>query len=606
MISKKTVIPIILSADNNYAPYMYVTMFSLLENAKDGTFYDFFLMVPSAFSPENTNKINSLKNRYKCDIHFMDMKDAFSDLKMQIKHITSPTYYRLLAGDLLPQNYDKCIYLDVDVIVRADLSELFSIKLGNNYVAGVNAPGYYFAEKQNCARLGLPDMRSYINAGVLLMNLAKIRQDNMTAKFMEMAKKNYSSQDQDVINVACHGKIKLLPPKYNALTYRLKENDPRLKELFTERDINDAINNPVIIHYADKIKPWQNPEMFMAKYWWKLAAKNPDYDFNSTRYFCPILMNWFKRSTGVNIDLDNPKTFNEKIQWMKLYDSTPIKTRLADKFLVRDWVKEKIGEKYLIPLLGVYDSFDDIDFNALPDKFVIKCNHGCGYNIIVKDKSQLDITNAKQKINKWMHENFAFKVGCELHYRDIEPKIIIEQYIENDGGDLYDYKFWCFGGKVKYIQFLSERNTNGLKMAFYDRNWKKQDFVYSYPLDIKDMQKPANLDEMIELAEKLAADFPHVRVDFYRLNDGTIIFGEMTFTSASGSCKWNKSDINRKFGDMIKLPQKAYNIDTGEYYELPKDFHRQFNTITSAQRKPTNKRHEFYLFGFIPLFSVEK
>ena len=283
------------------------------------------------------------------------------------------------------------------------------------------------------------------------------------------------------------------------------------------------------------------------------------------------LQNWYRRATGQYLNLDNPRTFNEKIQWLKLYDSTPLKTRLADKYLVRDWVKEKIGEQYLIPLLGVYDKFEDIDFDKLPNQFVIKCNHGCAYNIIVKDKSKLDLAEAKAKLDKWMSENFAFKAGYELHYRDIKPKIIIEKFIENKGtDDLYDYKFWCFNGKLAYIQFLSERNLSGLKMAFYDRKWNKQTFVYSHPLDKKTIKKPDNLDEMIQLAEALSKGFPCVRVDFYRLNDGTIYFGEMTFTSASGNCKWNDEHINRALGNMIKLPKLAYNIDTGEYYKLPK------------------------------------
>lgn len=282
------------------------------------------------------------------------------------------------------------------------------------------------------------------------------------------------------------------------------------------------------------------------------------------------LENWYRHASGnSHFSIDNPQTFNEKIQWLKLYDSTPIKTRLADKYLVRDWVKEKIGEEYLIPLLGVYDDFEEIDFDKLPNQFVIKCNHGSGYNIVVKNKSELDLNETKIKINNWMNENFAFKVGCELHYRDIQPKIVIEKYIENEasGEDLYDYKFWCFNGKVAYIQFLSERNTNGLKMAFYDRDWNKQKFVYSYPLDTKTIEKPNNLQEMLNLAEKLSAGFNHVRVDFYRLDDGTIYFGEMTFTSMSGICEWNDENINLKFGQMIALPNLAYNIDTGEYYE---------------------------------------
>ena len=303
------------------------------------------------------------------------------------------------------------------------------------------------------------------------------------------------------------------------------------------------------------------------------------------------LKNWYQKVTGKYLNLDNPRTFNEKIQWMKLYDSTPIKTRLADKYLVREWVKEKIGGKYLIPLLGVYNTFEEIDFDKLPNQFVIKCNHGCGYNIIVKDKSKLDLLNTKAKLDKWMNENFAFKYGYELHYRDIIPKIIIERFIENKGlDDLYDYKFWCFNGKVKYIQFLSERNLSGLKMAFYDRNWHKQTFVYSHPLDIKEIKKPDNLEQMIQLAETLSEEFPHVRVDFYRLNDGTIYFGEMTFTSASGVCKWNEEKIDIDFGNMIKLPELAYNLDTGEYYKLPKE-----NKIKAYLLFPYNLCRKMYL-----------
>ncbi len=275
--------------------------------------------------------------------------------------------------------------------------------------------------------------------------------------------------------------------------------------------------------------------------------------------YCPdekralALSDWYVERTGNTLNLNNPQTFNEKIQWMKLYDSTPIKTRLADKYLVRDWVKERIGEEYLIPLLGVWDNFDDINFDELPNDFVLKCNHGCGYNIIVKDKSKLNIKNARKKINNWMNEDFAYKYGLELHYSPIQRKIIAEKYIENGEGDLYDYKFWCFDGKVQYIQFLSERNTNGLKMAFYDTDWNKQDFAYTYPLDEKTMEKPDNLSEMIYLAENLSNGFNHVRVDFYRLNDGKIYFGEMTFTSCSGVSKWQPKNMDLVMGNLIAL-----------------------------------------------------
>jgi hypothetical protein len=153
-----------------------------------------------------------------------------------------------------------------------------------------------------------------------------------------------------------------------------------------------------------------------------------------------------------------------------------------------------------------------------------------------------------------MNEDFAFRNGFELHYSTIPRKITAEKYIENSDRDLFDYKFWCFDGKVKYIQFLSERNTSGLKMAFYTKDWQKQNFVYSHPLDQKIIAKPENLDVMIELAEKLSQGFSHVRVDFYDVN-GQIYFGEMTFTSNSGICDWVPKEADLEFGRMLKLPK---------------------------------------------------
>ena len=286
-------------------------------------------------------------------------------------------------------------------------------------------------------------------------------------------------------------------------------------------------------------------------------VRNYDYysHLNPSQYADELKL-WYKRVTKEDLDLDNPQTFNEKIQWSKLYDSTPLKTRLSDKYLVREWVEKKIGAQYLIPLLGVWDKFDEIDFDKLPDQFVLKANHGCGWNIIVKDKLKFDIEDARSKFSEWMKTNFAFKWGLELQYLNIPPKIIAEEYLENGNNDLYDYKVFCFNGKAESIMFLSERKT-GLKMAFYDLNWNKLPFTYSFPRNEEDIPKPKNLDLLIELAETLAEGFAHVRVDFYILNDGSIKFGEMTFTSAGGTCKWNPPEQNRIYGDLIQLPPKS-------------------------------------------------
>lgn len=265
---------------------------------------------------------------------------------------------------------------------------------------------------------------------------------------------------------------------------------------------------------------------------------------------------WFQLTTGEKLNLDKPKTYNEKIQWLKLYDSTPLKTQLSDKYRVREWVKEKIGEEYLIPLLGVWDSFDEIDFDVLPNKFVLKANHGCGWNIIVTDKSTFDKETAKEKFDVWMQTNFAYSVGLELQYLNIEPKIIAEEYIENFDEDVNDYKVFCFHGKADSIMMLTERKK-GLKMSFYDLEWNQLPFTYSYPRNPEVTPKPENLEQLIQLAETLAEGFAHVRVDFYILNDGQIKFGEMTFTSGSGTCKWNPKEQNEIYGKMIELPEKS-------------------------------------------------
>ena len=290
--------------------------------------------------------------------------------------------------------------------------------------------------------------------------------------------------------------------------------------------------------------------------------------------YCPdekraeALKDWYRGLRGKELSLENPQTYNEKIQWMKLYDSTPIKTMLADKYLVRDWVAERIGEQYLIPLLGVWDSFDEIDFDALPEQFVLKCNHGSGYNLIVKNKSELNLDEVRRKVNAWLAEDFSFRAGFELHYSPIPRKIIAEKYIENlsveEGkADLVDYKFWCFEGKTKYVALISGRgNQGGATMAFYDSDWNKQNFTSGFPLSTTTAVRPDNLEEMIAVAEKLAADFNHVRVDLYRMDDGRIYFGEMTFTTASGVCKWQPVEMDAIMGQLLQLPTMRRETDS--------------------------------------------
>ena len=267
-----------------------------------------------------------------------------------------------------------------------------------------------------------------------------------------------------------------------------------------------------------------------------------------------ILSDWYFEITKKRLNLDNPRTYNEKIQWLKLYDSTPLKTRLADKYLVRDWVKEKIGEEYLVPLLGVYEKSEDIDFDTLPDRFVLKANHGSAWNIIVKEKNELNISQTKNKIDEFLNTNFAYSAGLELQYREIKPLIIAEQYIEDEEGQLNDYKIECFSDEPKYISIILDRSTSP-KRNFYDLNWNLLPFTLVFPNSSNSINPPAKLHEMIFLAKKLCEGFCHVRVDFYCV-ESKIYFGEMTFTPASGIGKFEPPEWDNIWGDLIKLPIK--------------------------------------------------
>ena len=270
--------------------------------------------------------------------------------------------------------------------------------------------------------------------------------------------------------------------------------------------------------------------------------------------FPKILKQWYKKRTGKNLNLGNPKTFNEKIQWLKLYDNSPLKTKLADKYLVREWIEEQIGSKYLIPLLGVWNNFDEIDFDKLPEKFVLKANHGSHWNIIVKDKSKLDKSKAKKKFDKWMARDYAFKAGLELQYKGIKPKIIAEKFIEDTNGELNDYKIMCFNGEPKFVWVDCGRYSNHTK-NIYDLDWNLQPFKMTYSISKTPIARPENLDKMIELAKILCKDFAFVRVDFYNV-DGKIYFGEMTFTSMSGTDKFEPEKYDLELGNMLTLPEK--------------------------------------------------
>ena len=260
----------------------------------------------------------------------------------------------------------------------------------------------------------------------------------------------------------------------------------------------------------------------------------------------------YKKCTGKSIDIENPCSYSEKIQFLKLYDDNSLRSTLTDKVEVREWIKSNIGEDYLMPVFGIYNSVDEIDFDILPEKYVIKANHGSGWNIIVKDKREANIPHIKKQLRRWLKLDYAFWAEYEIHYSPIKPKIIVENYMEDSCGELNDYKFLCFNGECKYFWMDFDRNGNH-KRNVYDMEWNLQPWNQgNYCNYTEAVTKPTNFDEMVRVVNVLCRGFRHVRVDLYNV-DGKIYFGEMTFTNGSGLRVIKPEEYNIKLGEFISL-----------------------------------------------------
>lgn len=261
----------------------------------------------------------------------------------------------------------------------------------------------------------------------------------------------------------------------------------------------------------------------------------------------------FERRMNKKLDFDNPKTFNEKLQWLKLYDRNSEYIKMVDKYDVKKYVADNIGEEYIIPTLGIYDKFEDIEFEKLPKQFVMKCTHDSGSTIICKDKNNFNIKQAKEKINKALKCNYYY-AGREWPYKNVKPRVIIEEYMTDDvNEDLIDYKFMCFNGKVKCSFLCSNRRSKeGLNVDFYDREWNKMPFERHYKNSQQIMPKPENYELMIELSEKLSKEIPFVRVDFYEIK-GKIYFGELTFYPGGGFEEFRPEIWDERLGEWIDL-----------------------------------------------------
>lgn len=261
---------------------------------------------------------------------------------------------------------------------------------------------------------------------------------------------------------------------------------------------------------------------------------------------------------GKSLNLSNPTTFNEKLQWLKLHDRNPLYTTLVDKYAVKQWVASRIGSEYVVPTYGVWDSFDEIDFDSLPDRFVLKCTHDSGGLVICHDRASLNIDAARKKITQSLKQNFYW-LYREWPYKNVPPRIIAEEYLEPTDGstDLPDYKWFCFSGEAKAMFIATNRFGEGdTKFDFFDMEYRHLPFTNGHPNADETPVKPCAFDEMRVAAEKLSAGFPHVRVDFYETAKG-VYFGEMTFSHWAGLVPFDPPEWDVKFGEWIELPRNA-------------------------------------------------
>lgn len=305
-----------------------------------------------------------------------------------------------------------------------------------------------------------------------------------------------------------------------------------------------------------------NNSLSLKKFFKKSATITMLYDKSKEIYYKylisdeKLIKKKFKEKLGREVELNNPIKFNDKLQWLKLNWYDPLATKCADKYEVREFVKERIGEEYLNELYGVYDSVEEIDIEKLPNSFVLKATHGSGWNIICKDKNKMNWDEEFKMMKRWFRTNYYWQ-NREWVYKDIKPRIICEKFLrQDDEKELRDYRFFCFKGEPKFIAVdFSITDKSKTRRNLYDLEWNLIDAEISYPKEISiKVEKPKKLGEMIDLSRQLSSEFPHARIDFYYINE-KLIFGEITFFHQSG---------------MGKIIPEEFEIEMGSWLELPK------------------------------------
>lgn len=280
---------------------------------------------------------------------------------------------------------------------------------------------------------------------------------------------------------------------------------------------------------------------------YKMAPRIPDWIY---------IKAWYKNRTGQKLHIVRPKELNEKMQWLKIHDRNPEFSSMADKAIAKEYLKKMIGDQYIIPTLGVWDSFDDIDFNKLPNEFVLKCTHDSGSIVICRDKPTFDMEAAKAKLNDRLSRNY-FWGKREWPYKNVKPRIIGEPLLKNkDGSPLVDYKFYCYGGKPRYFMYSLGEAEHNVRNHKFDMDLNSIDYKFKVKpaISVDEIHLPSNIREMIKLVEKLCKGIQHIRVDLYNI-DGKIYAGELTFFSGAGILNICSKEYSDELASYITLKQ---------------------------------------------------